>query len=84
MIFMSDITKDRMKRTLVGLPDQDFLALDTLSAAQRVSRAELIRQAVSQYVHKFRVEPASDVAFGLWAAKKEAGLAYQQRLRDEW
>jgi predicted transcriptional regulator len=73
-----------MKRTLVGLSDQDFLALDTLSEAKRVSRAELIRQAVSQYIARLKSEPASDAAFGLWAGKNEDGLAYQQRLREEW
>lgn len=73
-----------MKRTLVGLSDQDFQALDALSDVKRVSRAELIRQAVSQYLEKFKSEPPSDVAFGLWAGKNEDGLAYQQRLREEW
>lgn len=73
-----------MKRTLVGLSDQDFQALDALSKVKRVSRAELIRQAVSQYIQKFKSEPASVSAFGLWSGKKEDGLAYQQRLRKEW
>jgi hypothetical protein len=27
---------------------------------------------------------AMDEAFGLWANRKEDGLAYQQRMRDEW
>lgn len=73
-----------MKRTLVGFSDKDIQALDALSDAKRVSRAELIRQAVSQYLEKFKTDaPAAD-AFGLWADKKIDGLAYQQRLRDEW
>lgn len=73
-----------MKRTLVGLSDQDLLALDSLSVTKRVSRAELIRQAVSQYIDKFKAEPTPDAAFGLWARREEDGLAYQQRLRQEW
>jgi metal-responsive CopG/Arc/MetJ family transcriptional regulator len=73
-----------MKRTLVGLSDQDFQALDALSDVKRVSRAELIRQAVSQYLEKFKSESVSETAYGLWAGKKEDGLAYQQRLREEW
>ena len=84
MIYRGDITRARMKRTLVGLSDQDFQALDALSDIKRLSRAELIRQAVSQYLEKFKSEPPSDAAFGLWANKKEDGLAYQQRLRGEW
>jgi metal-responsive CopG/Arc/MetJ family transcriptional regulator len=73
-----------MKRTLVGLPDQDFQALDTISSVKHVSRAELIRQAVSQYLEKFKSEPVPDNAFGLWSDRKEDGLAYQQRMREEW
>jgi len=73
-----------MKRTLVGLSDQDFQALDTLSDVKRVSRAQLIRQAVSEYLERLKPESATDGAFGLWAQKNEDGLAYQQRLREEW
>ena len=73
-----------MKRTLVGFPDQDIQRLDALSDSNRVSRAELIRQAVSQYLEKFKPTESSDIAFGLWANKTEDGLAYQQRLRAEW
>jgi len=58
-----------MKRTLVGLSDQDFQVLDTLSDVKRVSRAELIRQTVSQYLETFKSEPATEGAFGLWAQK---------------
>jgi metal-responsive CopG/Arc/MetJ family transcriptional regulator len=73
-----------MKRTLVGFPDHDIQRLDELSDSNQVSRAELIRQAVSQYLEKFKPAESSDMAFGLWANKTEDGLAYQQRLREEW
>ena len=73
-----------MKRTLVGFSDQDIQALDALSDARRVSRAELIRQAVTQYLEKFKTDAPSADAFGLWADKKIDGLAYQQRVREEW
>lgn len=73
-----------MKRTLVGFSDRDIQALDALSDVKRVSRAELIRQAVSQYLEKFRSDAATTDAFGLWADKRVDGLAYQQRLREEW
>jgi len=36
-----------MKRTLLGFTYQDIQALDALSEVKQVSRAELIRQAVS-------------------------------------
>jgi len=73
-----------MKRMLVGLSDQDIQELDALSSIKRTSRAELIRQAVSLYLDKFKPVETGDAAFGLWADKKEDGLAYQQRLRQEW
>ncbi len=73
-----------MKRTLVGFSERDIQALDALSEAKRVSRAELIRQAVTQYLAKFTADAPSTDAFGMWAYKKIDGLAYQQRLREEW
>lgn len=73
-----------MKRTLVGFSDRDIQDLDAISAVKRVSRAELIPQAVFQYIEKFSPDAASDPAFGLWRNKGEDGLACQQRLRDEW
>ena len=73
-----------MKRTLVGFSDKDIQALDALSDAKRISRAELIRQAVTQYLEKFKTDAPSADAFGLWTHKKIDGLAYQQHLREEW
>lgn len=73
-----------MKRMLVGFSDHDIQELDALSSIKRTSRAELIRQAVSMYLDKFKPIEVADEAFGLWADKKEDGLAYQQRLRQEW
>ena len=73
-----------MKRTLVGFPDNDIAELDALSEIQHVSRAELIRQAVSQFLDKCKPTDASEEAFGLWADKNVDGLTYQQRMREEW
>ena len=73
-----------MRRTLVGFPDQDLLMLDSISASQHVSRAELIRLAVANYIEKFKAIDDSDDAFGAWKAKKIDGLAYQAKLRQEW
>ncbi len=73
-----------MKRTLVGFPDDCIQELDALAEKNRVSRAELIRQAVAQYLEKLKPANPSDEAFGLWTDKKVDGLAYQQRLREEW
>jgi metal-responsive CopG/Arc/MetJ family transcriptional regulator len=73
-----------MKRMLVGFPDQDIYALDALSGLKRVSRAELIRQAVSQYLEQAKPAAPLEKAFGVWKGKGVDGLAYQQRLREEW
>lgn len=73
-----------MRRALVGIPEADLQALDALSAAQHVSRAELIRQAVAQYLVQFKPAAAQSGAFGLWQSRQVDGLAYQNRIRDEW
>lgn len=79
-----------MRRTLVGFDDQDLLILDEISASQHVSRAHVIRQAVSNYLEQFESANAADAAnaaddaFGLWRAKKVDGLAFQHKLRQEW
>jgi metal-responsive CopG/Arc/MetJ family transcriptional regulator len=73
-----------MRRALVGIPEKELKALDTLSEVQHVSRAELIRRAVSLYLEKFKPADKSEEAFGLWEDRKVDGLAYQTRLREEW
>ena len=72
-------------RILVDIPDRDLQLLTSMSKAERVSRAELIRRAVNAYLAPRQQKWAGvDAAFGLWADKKEDGLAYQERLRKEW
>jgi metal-responsive CopG/Arc/MetJ family transcriptional regulator len=70
-------------RTLVDIPEDDIEMLNELSAARRVSRSELVRSAISLYLRTNGSE-LTDGAFGLWAERKEDGLAYQKRLRSEW
>jgi metal-responsive CopG/Arc/MetJ family transcriptional regulator len=70
-------------RTIIDLPDTQIEALKYLEAQRRVSRAELVRQAVAEYVVK-RVGHAE--AFGAWkaSAKKIDGVKQQRAMRDEW
>ncbi|MCM2404100.1 ribbon-helix-helix domain-containing protein [Rhizobium sp. S153] len=70
-------------RTLVDIDEKALAALDDIARRQRVSRASLIREAVSDLLLK-RQGPADEAAFGLWAEKKVDGLAYQKALRQEW
>jgi predicted transcriptional regulator len=69
-------------RTVIDLPDEQIEPLKTLASSLNVSRAELIRRAVADYLRRFEA-PAEDTAFGIWKHRDEDGLAYQGRLRSE-
>ena len=71
-------------RTIIDLPDSQLAALRELEQRKKVSRAELIRQAVAQYVVR---HAATEAAFGAWKTLKRRpadGLAVQKKLRAEW
>lgn len=72
-------------RTLVDIPDEDLKVLKRLSKARQVSRAQLVRTAISAYLNS-QTDDAMHQAFGLWSkdAIAEDGLAYQERMRNEW
>ena len=69
-------------RTLVDLPEAELERLNVLSRARKISRAELIRQAVAGYLEQNRV--GIEESFGLWKKKGVDGVQYQERLRSEW
>jgi hypothetical protein len=69
-------------RTLIDIPDKQIDALTMLCTTKKISRAELIRQAITAYVESNK--PATVDAFGLWKDKKIDGLAYQEEARSEW
>mgnify|MGYP001256676726 CR=1 FL=1 len=71
-------------RTIIDLPDRQLEALGRISKRRKLSRAELIRQAVDTYLAEH--SPELGAAFGLWrrAGSREDGLAFQKRLRREW
>ncbi len=76
-----------MVRTIVSIEEDDKTWLDLKAAEERISRAELIRQAVRFFRQASETQTRSfhrllkDTS-GIW--KGEDGLAYQQRVRDEW
>ncbi len=70
-------------RTLVDIPKQDLEALDQLGRRRRVSRAKVIREAVSAYLAR-NAGPALNEAFGLWSRHGVDGLDYQRKIRSEW
>ena len=71
-------------RTIIDLPERQLDALKRISRSRKLSRAELIRQAVDRYLQEHL--PGREEAFGLWkrAGAREDGVAYQRRLRKEW
>ncbi|WP_422061302.1 ribbon-helix-helix protein, CopG family [Sphingopyxis sp.] len=71
-------------RFLADIPDTDVEWLDALASDQGVSRAELVRRAVTAY----RADASGDAidnAFGIWSARDDIGdgLKYQRRLRGK-
>lgn len=70
-------------RTLVDLPEADIRALDALGERRRVSRAKIIREAVSTFLSA-SANGSTEAAFGLWRDRKIDGLDYQRQVRSEW
>lgn len=70
-------------RTIVDLPEEQITALKQLSKQSKLSRAELVRLAVGEYLQNHRAD-TSDDAFGIWQGKAPDGLEYQHQLRAEW
>ena len=69
-------------RAQVDLSDTQLKALSEIGQRKGVSRDEMIRAAVDQYLAAERGDPI-DAAFGLWRDRGEDGVAYQRRLREE-
>ena len=70
-------------RTIIDLPADQLEALDGICRREQISRAEAIRRGVALLIREGgNLSPRA--AFGLWKGRAEDGLAYQQRLRQEW
>jgi predicted transcriptional regulator len=70
-------------RALVDMNDDQVEALDALAKLAKTSRAALIRDAIDAYLDRHRRRHVED-GFGLWGRRDVDGLAYQERMRDEW
>jgi metal-responsive CopG/Arc/MetJ family transcriptional regulator len=70
-------------RTIVDLPDEQIEALKRISDTEQVSRAELIRRAVAEYLVRHR-PGLDDAAVGLWRGRAKDGLDYEDAVRAEW
>ncbi|VYU81785.1 ribbon-helix-helix protein, CopG family [Metakosakonia massiliensis] len=72
-----------MGRILLDLPDEAIQRLDELKQQRNLPRAELLREAIEQYLEK-QSETAMINALGLWQGCEEDGLEYERTLREEW
>jgi predicted transcriptional regulator len=76
--------------TLVDISEEQIKVLDAIAKAKKLSRAELISQAIAVYVewNKPLIEGNKRGvfldAFGCWKDKDIDGLEYQQKIRAEW
>ena len=77
-----------MPRTLINLTPDDKQWLDAEARTRGVSMARLVRDAVHEYRLREQAadRPTLDQALGETAGiwRQGDGLAWQQRLRDEW
>lgn len=76
-----------MIRTIISLDPEDKLWLDRKAEEENVTMTELVRQAIRRYraEHETTTPPLDRLlaeTSGLWP--KEDGLAYQQRMRQDW
>jgi Ribbon-helix-helix domain len=69
-------------RTLVDIPEDELEELKLLSRSRKVSRAELIRQAVAGFLAGNRA--GLEDSFGIWKKRGVDGVKYQEKLRGEW
>jgi hypothetical protein len=75
------ITESAM-RTLVDIPEDELEELNLLSRSRKVSRAELIRQAVAGFLAENRA--GLEDSFGIWKKRGVDGVEYQEKVRSEW
>jgi len=70
-------------RTLVDIPEGDLSRLTKLSKTRKVSRAQLVRSAVSRFLQEEESD-SLDKLFGIWTDRNIDGLEYQEQMRREW
>ncbi len=72
-----------MGRILIDLSDDVIQRLDNLKQLRNQPRAELLREAIEQYLDQQSSSVIRD-ALGLWGNEQEDGLEYERKLREEW
>lgn len=75
----------RGKRTIITLPEEDKVWLESYSKAYRISVAEAIRQGIKRLKESMSESTYNTLVQntrGIW--KKGDGLKYQEKMRSEW
>ncbi|MRS91927.1 ribbon-helix-helix protein, CopG family [Enterobacteriaceae bacterium RIT714] len=72
-----------MGRILLDLSDEVIHRLDDLKQYRNLPRAELLREAIEQYLER-QSQTVISSALGIWQECDEEGVEYQRKLRDEW
>ena len=80
---MSFLVELNMGRILIDLSDDVIQRLDNLKQLRNEPRAELLREAIEQYLDQQSSSVIRD-ALGLWGNQQEDGLEYERKLREEW
>ncbi len=70
-------------RTIIDIPPFILSEIDALAKKEKISRAEAVRRAMTEYLEK-RPRSRPDAAFGIWKSRKIDPLAYEDTLRGEW
>ncbi len=77
-----------MQRTVISISDQDNKWLNQQAKLRKISKTELVRQAIKSYKSSQGVDQELSFAALLEKTsgilKVKDGLEYQQMLRDEW
>jgi Arc/MetJ-type ribon-helix-helix transcriptional regulator len=77
----------RMTRTIISLPEDDKKWLDGYAGRQRISSAEVIRRAISEYRTKRSQKDLGAVlreTAGSWSSVSGDSREYIDALRREW
>ncbi|GDX07117.1 CopG family transcriptional regulator [Buttiauxella sp. A111] len=80
---MATMFGEMMGRILLDLSDEAIQRLDSLKQKRNLPRAELLREAVEEYLER-QTQTSIKEAFGLWGEEAPDGLEYERKLREEW
>ena len=73
-------------RTIVDLSEDQIEGLEEFCRREKISRAEAVRRAVTQFLPKRKADWRNHPAVGLWKGRKGRidSVEYVRRIRKEW